>query len=103
MEQANMEHAEDHGLHMTPEQEYSSSKLGMWLFLGTEIMLFGGLFAAYAIFISFIFVGPDDSGDTCYYTSFSFLARRTAWTCSTKEMLTSSFFLILSLFKRESH
>jgi cytochrome c oxidase subunit 3 len=50
MEQANMEHAEDHGLHMTPEQEYSSSKLGMWLFLGTEIMLFGGLFAAYAIF-----------------------------------------------------
>ena len=50
MEQANIEHAEGHGLHMTPEQEYSSSKLGMWLFLGTEIMLFGGLFAAYAIF-----------------------------------------------------
>ncbi|MGB3364688.1 MAG: cytochrome c oxidase subunit 3, partial [Thermodesulfobacteriota bacterium] len=50
MEQANIEHAEDHGLHMTPEEEYSSSKLGMWLFLGTEIMLFGGLFAAYAIF-----------------------------------------------------
>ena len=50
MEQANMEHSEGHGLHMDPQVEYSSSKLGMWLFLGTEIMLFGGLFAAYAIF-----------------------------------------------------
>lgn len=35
---------------MDPAQEYSSSKLGMWLFLATEVMLFGGLFAAYAIF-----------------------------------------------------
>lgn len=35
---------------MDPAVEYSSSKLGMWLFLGTEILLFGGLFAAYAIF-----------------------------------------------------
>ena len=35
---------------MDPATEYSSSKLGMWLFLGTEILLFGGLFAAYAIF-----------------------------------------------------
>lgn len=35
---------------MDPYTEYSSSKLGMWLFLGTEILLFGGLFAAYAIF-----------------------------------------------------
>ena len=48
MEQANTEHS--HGLEMDPQVEYSSSKLGMWLFLGTEIMLFGGLFAAYAIF-----------------------------------------------------
>jgi cytochrome c oxidase subunit 3 len=39
-----------HGHHMDPAVEYSSSKLGMWLFLGTEILLFGGLFAAYAIF-----------------------------------------------------
>lgn len=48
MEQANTEHS--HGLHIDPAVEYSSSKFGMWLFLGTEIMLFGGLFAAYAIF-----------------------------------------------------
>jgi cytochrome c oxidase subunit 3 len=48
MEQASMEHS--HGHEMEPAQAYSVSKLGMWLFLGTEVMLFGGLFAAYAIF-----------------------------------------------------
>lgn len=50
MEQANIEHDAHHDMHMTPDEAYSVSKLGMWLFLGTEIMLFGGLFAAYAIF-----------------------------------------------------
>lgn len=34
----------------TPEQQVEAGKLGMWLFLATEILLFGGLFAAYAIF-----------------------------------------------------
>ena len=32
------------------EQAYSSAKLGMWLFLVTEILLFGGLFVAYIVF-----------------------------------------------------
>jgi len=32
------------------EQQYESGKLGMWLFLVTEILLFGGLFCAYAIY-----------------------------------------------------
>ena len=46
-----MEQAVHHPEHeLDPAVEYSSSKLGMWLFLGTEILLFGGLFAAYAIF-----------------------------------------------------
>ncbi|MGI9558965.1 MAG: cytochrome c oxidase subunit 3 family protein [Thermodesulfobacteriota bacterium] len=35
---------------LDPATEYQSSKLGMWLFLGTEVLLFGGLFAAYALF-----------------------------------------------------
>lgn len=48
MDQASVEHS--HGHQMDPAVEYSSSKLGMWLFLGTEILLFGGLFTAYAIF-----------------------------------------------------
>ena len=48
MGEVSTEHSHTH--HMDPAVEYSSSKLGMWLFLGTEILLFGGLFAAYAIF-----------------------------------------------------
>ncbi|MDQ7054386.1 MAG: cytochrome c oxidase subunit 3 family protein [candidate division KSB1 bacterium] len=32
------------------EQQQESAKLGMWVFLLTEILLFGGLFCAYAIY-----------------------------------------------------
>jgi cytochrome c oxidase subunit III len=32
------------------QQQYESGKLGMWLFLATEILLFGGLFCAYAVY-----------------------------------------------------
>jgi len=31
-------------------QQDASAKLGMWLFLATEILLFGGLFCAYAVY-----------------------------------------------------
>ena len=34
----------------TPEQQMVAAKLGMWVFLGTEILMFGGLFCAYSIF-----------------------------------------------------
>lgn len=34
----------------TPEQQFASAKLGMWVFLGTEILMFGGLFCAYAVY-----------------------------------------------------
>ncbi len=34
----------------TPQQQYESGKQGMWLFLATEILLFGGLFCAYAVY-----------------------------------------------------
>ncbi|MBM4117609.1 cytochrome c oxidase subunit 3 family protein [bacterium] len=34
----------------SPTQQFESSKLGMWLFLATEILLFGGLFVAYAVY-----------------------------------------------------
>ncbi|MCB0338069.1 MAG: cytochrome c oxidase subunit 3 family protein [Bdellovibrionales bacterium] len=39
-----------HVHHMDPVTAYQSAKLGMWLFLATEILLFGGLFAAFALF-----------------------------------------------------
>jgi cytochrome c oxidase subunit III len=32
------------------EHEFSTVKLGMWLFLTTEVLLFGGMFCAYAVF-----------------------------------------------------
>jgi cytochrome c oxidase subunit 3 len=34
----------------TPSQQFESGKLGMWLFLATELLMFGGLFCAYAIY-----------------------------------------------------
>jgi len=34
----------------TPEQQYGAAKLGIWLFLVTEILLFSGLFCIYAIY-----------------------------------------------------
>jgi cytochrome c oxidase subunit 3 len=34
----------------TPEQQQSSAKLGMWVFLAQEILFFGGLFMAYIAF-----------------------------------------------------
>jgi cytochrome c oxidase subunit 3 len=34
----------------TPEQQKESATIGMWAFLATEIMLFGGIFMAYIVF-----------------------------------------------------
>jgi len=33
------------------DQDYTGAKLGMWLFLYTEVILFGGLFILYAIYL----------------------------------------------------
>src|SRR3954465_6655188 len=48
---------DDHGGHPkflahhfeTPQQQFDSGKLGVWLFLTTEILPFSGLFCAYAV------------------------------------------------------
>ncbi len=50
-----MSNAPSHAAHVQhhfadAEQQRDSAKLGMWLFLLTEILLFGGLFVAYGIF-----------------------------------------------------
>ena len=40
-----------HGHHFrTADDEFDACKFGMWLFLTTEVLLFAGLFVAYAIF-----------------------------------------------------
>ena len=36
----------------TPEQQFDAAKLGMWVFICTEILMFGGLFVAFGIFMS---------------------------------------------------
>jgi cytochrome c oxidase subunit III len=33
----------------TPAQQFNAAKLGMWVFIATEILMFGGLFCAYAV------------------------------------------------------
>lgn len=37
--------------HATVQKDYAGAKLGMWLFLYTEILLFGGLFVLYAVYL----------------------------------------------------
>jgi cytochrome c oxidase subunit 3 len=39
-----------HAHHADPVVEYQTAKFGMWLFIATELLLFGGLFAAYTIY-----------------------------------------------------
>ena len=43
------EHVVPHHFH-SAEEAFESSKLGLWLFLVTEILLFGGLFVVYIIY-----------------------------------------------------
>jgi cytochrome c oxidase subunit 3 len=48
-------HAGHHDPHLAHHfdnraQQFESSKLAMWIFLATEILLFGGLFCAYAVY-----------------------------------------------------
>jgi cytochrome c oxidase subunit 3 len=33
----------------TPAQQFDASKMGMWVFIATEILMFGGLFVGYAV------------------------------------------------------
>jgi cytochrome c oxidase subunit 3 len=52
-----MSQSESHPAHLqhhfaAAEQQHESAKLGVWIFLLTEVLLFGGLFCAYAIFRS---------------------------------------------------
>ncbi len=47
-------HGEGHDPHQrhhfaTMEQQFDTSKIGMWLFLATEVLLFGGLFVGFGL------------------------------------------------------
>ena len=47
-----VEEKQDHLLHhfIDSDQQFEASKMGMWVFLVTEILFFGGLFAAYIVY-----------------------------------------------------
>ena len=52
---ANQTSTQEHPKHLyhhfvDSEQQFSAAKMGMWIFLGTEILMFGGLFAAYIFY-----------------------------------------------------
>src|SRR5262245_7957308 len=71
-----------------PEQQIEAGKLGMWLFLATEILLFGGLFVAYAIFK---YVHPD-----LFHAAHKFLDVRLG-AINTVVLLFSSLTVVLSI------
>ena len=48
-------HTEEHPAHLqhhfvSSEQQFDAAKMGMWLFLVTEILLFAGMFVAYTVY-----------------------------------------------------
>jgi cytochrome c oxidase subunit 3 len=50
--EAGHQHHDPHLAHHfdTMEQQYDSNKLGMWVFLATELLMFGGLFCGYSVY-----------------------------------------------------
>lgn len=53
----NTEHEEHSHAHGHVHRDDEGSKIGMWLFLFTEVLLFGGMFIAYAVYR---YVYPED-------------------------------------------
>ena len=43
-------HDHDDHAHFTPEEELDNSKFAMWLYIGSEVMIFSAMLAAYLIF-----------------------------------------------------
>lgn len=74
--------------HMDVPTAYDAGKLGMWLFLATEILLFGGLFAAFAVY------------HWMYYENFHHASKElNVWygAVNTVVLLTSSLFAALAV------
>ena len=70
------------------EQQRESAKMGMWVFLLTEILLFGGLFVAYGIFRAW---NPE-----MFYSAHRFLDV-TLGTINTVVLITSSLTMALAI------
>ena len=88
-----MSHSTDHPANLAHhfsevEQQKESAKLGMWLFLLTEVLLFGGLFCFYAIYRSW---NPD-----IFHNAHVFLDV-TMGTINTVVLITSSVTMALAI------
>jgi len=87
------DHHDSHPAHLAHhfsevEQQRESAKMGMWLFLLTEILLFGGLFVAYAVYRAW---HPD-----MFYNAHKYLDI-TLGTINTFVLITSSLTMALSI------
>ena len=84
---------DDHPSHLqhhfvSSEQQFDSAKLGMWIFLITEILLFSGMFVAYAVYRSW------------YPETFAAASTELDWVLggvNTLVLLASSFTVALSI------
>ena len=75
-----------------PEQQRAAARLGMWLFLATEVLFFGGMFAIYAVYR---YMDP---------AAFAIAARHTKvviGTCNTVLLMTSSLSMGLGIAAAE--
>lgn len=77
----------------TLEQEQASEKLGMWVFLATEVLFFGGLFTIYTVY-RLIFPDAWDLGSRMLDLNLG--------TLNTGVLLTSSLTMALSLHAAQS-
>ena len=74
-------------------QQHEADNLGMWVFLATEIMLFGGLFTGYGAYRLYYPRGfAEASGDLFYWIG----------TVNTGVLLTSSVFMALAVHAASS-
>ncbi len=71
------------------EHEFDTSKFGTWLFLCTEVLMFGGLFVAYFIFSNLF---PETFLEGSKYLDWKFGAVNTA------VLLFSSFTMVLAIY-----
>ena len=82
-----VEHKVAHHFNNT-HQQFESAKLGMWLFIGQEILFFSALFLAYAVYR---FLNPDMFIDAHNHLSWKMGALNTV------VLIISSFTMVMSV------
>jgi cytochrome c oxidase subunit 3 len=75
------------------EQQHDAGEMGMWIFLGTEVMFFGGLFLAYTIY---------RTQDEAAFTAASHELELFWGTINTAVLLTSSLTMALAVHAAKS-